>query len=46
MMGQMVMAMLRRIPNNRRLMMRFMLIGGYENGILVMMRAAFGMGAD
>ncbi len=39
MIGQMVMAMLWRIPNNRRLMMRFMLIDRYENGVAVIVRA-------
>ena len=45
MIGQMVMAMLWRIPNNRRLMMRFMLIDRYENGVAVIVRAPAGMGA-
>jgi hypothetical protein len=45
MIGQMVMAMLRRIPHNRRSMMRFMFIGRYENGLDVMVRATTGMGA-
>jgi hypothetical protein len=45
MIGQMVMAMLWRIPNNRRSTMRFMLIGWYENGVGVMVRATTGMGA-
>jgi hypothetical protein len=45
MIGQMVMAMLRRIPNNRRSMMCFVLIGRYENRIGMMIRATPGMGA-
>ena len=45
MIGQMVMAMLKRIPNNRRSMVRFMLIGPHENGVGVMIRATTGMGA-
>ena len=45
MIGQMVMAMLWRIPNNRRLMMRFMLIDRYENGVAVIVRPTTGMGA-
>jgi hypothetical protein len=45
MIGQMVMAMLRRIPNPRRSTMRFMLIGRHENGVGVMIRATTGMGA-
>jgi len=39
------MAMLRRVSNNRRPLMGFMLVGRYENGIGVMVRAAAGMGA-
>jgi hypothetical protein len=41
----MVMSMLGRVLNNRRMTMRFMPIGGYENGIVVMIRATPGMGA-
>ena len=41
----MVMAMLWRIPNNRRSMMRFMLIDRYENRVGVTVRAPAGMGA-
>jgi hypothetical protein len=41
----MVMAMLRRIPNNWRSMMGFMPIDWYENGVGVTVRATAGMGA-
>ena len=39
------MAMLRRILNNRRSMMGFMLVGRYENGIGAMVRTTTGVGA-
>ena len=45
MVGQMIMEMLRRILNNRRSMMRFMLIDRYENRFGVMVHATAGMGA-
>jgi hypothetical protein len=46
MIAQMVMAMLWRIPNDRRSMMRFMPIDRCENGVGVMVRATAGMGAS
>jgi hypothetical protein len=46
MIGQMVMAMLWRIPNNRCSMMRFMLIDRFENRVGVTVRATAGMGAS
>jgi hypothetical protein len=45
MIGQMVMSMLGRVLNNRRMTMRFMLIGRYENRLGVLIRAAPSMGA-
>jgi len=40
MISQMVMAMLWRIPNNWSVAMRFMLIGRYENGLVVLVGSA------
>ena len=44
MVGQMVMSMLWRVLNNGRMTMRFMLIGGEENRVLMMISATSGMG--
>ena len=41
----MVVAVRRRVPDNRRPLMGFMLVGRDENRIGVMVRAAAGMGA-
>jgi hypothetical protein len=44
MISQMVMSMLWRVLNNGRMTMRFMLIGGEENRVLMMISATSGMG--